>query len=119
MLFSVGSVCSVCSFSTHSEILTEKHLQKNLMYGTTQTLLGGLMNKIIDLVGLSFKNSHKYFEQSIVIQHIKENLTSTLTENQATLFNELLEQIYKFHKLDVDEHILHTYKVCKDVFELR
>ena len=89
------------------------------MYGTTQTLLGGLMNKIIDLVGLSFKNSHKYFEQSIVIQHIKENLTSTFTENQTTLFNELLEQIYKLHKLDIDEHILHTYKVCKDVFELR
>ena len=77
------------------------------------------MNKIIDLVGLSFKNSHKYFEQSIAIQHIKANLTSTLTEDQVASFNELLEQIYKLHKLDTDEHILHTYKVCKDVFELR
>ena len=77
------------------------------------------MNKIIDLVGLSFKNSHKYFKQSITIQHIKENLTSTFTENQAALFNELLEQIYKLHKLDTDEHILHTYNVCKEVFDLR
>lgn len=77
------------------------------------------MNKIIDLVGLSFKNSHKYFEKSIVIQHIKEDLVSTFTENQVALFNELLERIYKLHKLDTDEHILHTCKVCKDVFELR
>lgn len=77
------------------------------------------MNKIIDLVCLSFKNSHKYFEQSIVIQHIKEDLVSTFTDNQVALFNELLQEICKLHKLDTDEHILHTYKVCKDVFELR
>ena len=32
------------------------------------------MKKIVELVDLSFKNSHEYFEKSIDIQHIKEDL---------------------------------------------
>ena len=77
------------------------------------------MKKIIDLVGLSFKNSHEYFEKSIDIQHMKEALVSTFTQNQKDMFNQLLESVYKLHKLDIEEYIVHTYKVCKDVFKLR
>lgn len=77
------------------------------------------MKKIIDLVGLSFKNSHEYFEKSVDIQHMKEDLVSTFTPSQKDMFNQLLEAIYKLHKLDIDEYIIHTYKVCKDVFKLR
>lgn len=77
------------------------------------------MKKIVELVDLSFKNSHEYFEKSIDIQHIKEDLTSTFTPSQKLMFEKLLDNIYKLHKLDVEEHIVHTYKVCKDVFELR
>lgn len=77
------------------------------------------MKKIIDLVSLSFKNSHEYFENSVDIQHIKEDLVCTFTPSQKDMFNQLLEAIYKLHKLDIDEYIIHTYKVCKDVFKLR
>lgn len=77
------------------------------------------MKKIIDLVGLSFKNSHEYFEQSVAIQHMKEDLISTFTPSQKDMFERLLEEVYKLHKLDIDEYIIHTYKVCKDVFKLR
>ena len=94
-------------------------MQKVWKYGTTQTLLGGVMKKIIDLVGLSFKNSHEYFEKSVDIQHMKEDLVSTFTPSQKNMFNQLLESIYKLHKFDIEEYIVHTYKVCKDVFKLR
>lgn len=77
------------------------------------------MKRIIELVDLSFMNSHKYFEKTIDIAHMKEDLTSTFTPSQKLMFEKLLDNIYKLHKLDVEEHIVHTYKVCKDVFELR
>ena len=40
------------------------------------------MKKIVELVDLSFKNSHEYFEKSINIQHMKEDLVSTFTTSQ-------------------------------------
>ena len=77
------------------------------------------MKKIIDLVGLSFKNSHEYFEKNVYIQHMKEALVSTFTPSQKDMLNQLMESIYKLHNLDIDEYIIHTYKVCRDVFKLR
>ena len=77
------------------------------------------MKKIVELVDLSFMNSHEYFEKSIDIQHMKEDLVSTFTPSQKVMFETLLERIYKLHKLDIEEHIVHTYKVCKDIFKLR
>ena len=77
------------------------------------------MKKIIDLVDLSFMNSHEYFEKYIDIQHMKEDLVYTFTSSQKTMFENLINHINKLHKLDIEEHIVHTYKVCKDVFKLR
>ena len=77
------------------------------------------MKKIVELVDLSFMNSHEYFEKSIDIQHMKENLVSTFTPSQKSMFEKLMTSVYKLHKLDIEEHIVHTYKVCKDVFKLR
>ena len=77
------------------------------------------MKNIVELVDLSFMNSHEYFEKSIDIQHMKEDLISTFTSSQKNMFEKLLDSIYKLNKLDVEEHILHTHKICKDVFELR
>lgn len=77
------------------------------------------MKKIVELVDLSFMNSHEYFENSIGIQHIKEDLISTFTPSQKDMFEKLINHINKLHKLDIEEHIVHTYNICKDVFELR
>ena len=77
------------------------------------------MKKIVELVGLSFMNSHEYFEKSIDIQHMKKDLISTFTPSQKAMFETLIERIYKLHKLDIEEHIVNTHKVCKDVFALR
>ena len=77
------------------------------------------MKKIVELVDLSFMNSHEYFEKSIDIQHMKEDLVSSFTPSQKVMFETLLDRIYKLHKIDIEEHIVHTHKVCKDIFKLR
>ena len=77
------------------------------------------MKRIVELVNLSFINSHEYFEKSIDIQHMKEDFVSTLTPSQKAMFENLINHINKLHKIDIEEHIVHTYKVCKDVLKLR
>ena len=77
------------------------------------------MKQIVELVDLSFMNSHEYFEKSIDIQHMKEDLISTFTPSQKDMFEKLINHINKLHKLDIEEHIVHTYIVCKDVLKWR
>lgn len=77
------------------------------------------MNKIVEAVNWSFKNSQKYFEQSIKVQHIRTDLISSLTDEQKQIFDKLLDNINKLHKIDIEEYILHTHKVCKEAFKLR
>ena len=77
------------------------------------------MNKIVEAVNWSFKNSQKYFKQSIEVQHIKADFDSTLTYEQKQAFEKLLDNINKLHKIDIEEYILHTHKICKEAFKLR
>ena len=77
------------------------------------------MNKIVEAVNWSFTNSQKYFEQSIEVQHIKADLVSTLTDEQRQLFEKLLDNINKLHKIDIEEYIMHTHMVCKEAFKLK
>ena len=77
------------------------------------------MKKIVELVNISFKNSQEYFKQSIDIQHIKTKFVETLSAEQNRLFDELLASIYKLHNLDIEENIIHTYNISKEVFKLR
>ena len=77
------------------------------------------MKKIVELVNMSFKNSREYFRQTIDIQHIKADFVETLSAEQKHIFDELLACMYKLHNLDIEENIIHTYKICKEVFKLR
>lgn len=77
------------------------------------------MKKIVELVNMSFKNSQEYFKQTIDIQHIKAKFVETLSAEQKHMFDELLTRMYKLHNLDIEENIIHTYKICKEVFKLR
>lgn len=77
------------------------------------------MKKIVELVDMSFKNSQKYFKQSLDIQHLKADFVETLSDDQKQMFDQLLGSIYKLHRLDNEEYIVHTYNICKEVFKLR
>ena len=48
------------------------------------------MKKIVELVDLTFMNSHEYIEKSIDIQHMKEALVSTFTPSQKTMFENFM-----------------------------
>lgn len=43
---------------------------------------------------------------------------STFTPEQRVMFENLIENMNKLHKLDIEEYIVHTHKVCKDLFKL-
>lgn len=77
------------------------------------------MKKIIELVNMSFKNSQEYFKQTVDIQYIKADFVETLSAEQKHIFDELLASMYKLHNLDIEENIIHTYNICKEVFKLR
>lgn len=77
------------------------------------------MKKIVELVDMSFKNSQEYFKKSIDIQHLKADFIDTLSAEQKQIFEHLLDRIYKLHRLDNEEYIVHTYNICKEVFKLR
>lgn len=77
------------------------------------------MKKIVEFVNMGFKNSQEYFRQTIDIQHIKADFVETLSAEQKYIFDELLSSIYKLHNLDIEENIIHTYNICKEVFKLR
>lgn len=96
-----------------------KHLQNKYIYGKTQTPWRWAMKKIVEPVNMSFKNSQEYFKRSIDIQHIKAKLVETLSAEQKHIFDELLASMHKLHNLDIEENIIHTYNICKEVFKLR
>ena len=77
------------------------------------------MKKIVELVDMSFKNSQEYFKQSVDIQHLKANFVQTLSAEQKQIFDNLLTSIYRLHRLDNEEYIVHTYNICKEVFKLK
>lgn len=77
------------------------------------------MKKIVELVDLSFVNSQEYFEKSIDIQHMEADLISSFNPNQKVAFEKLINEIYKLHRLDIEEYVIHTYKVCNEVFKVR
>ena len=77
------------------------------------------MKKIVELVNMSFKNSQEYFKQSINIQYLKAEVINTLSTEQKQLFEQLLDRIYKLHRIDIEEYIVHTYNICKEVFKLK
>jgi len=77
------------------------------------------MKKIVEVVNLSFKNSQTYFKQSIELQHEKAKFIDTLNNEQRQAFEQLLASIYKLHKLDIEEYIVHTFEITKSVMKLR
>lgn len=77
------------------------------------------MNKIVDVVKWSFKFSKQYIDKSMQVQHAKFDFAQALTEEQKTMFQNVLEEIYSLQNLAINEYIEHTCKVCKEVFKLK
>ena len=77
------------------------------------------MKKLIDLVNKSFVNSEKLKERKEKVAEKKMNFVTGLTDEQCITFLEFLVEVEDMIKMQTEEYIKHTHKVCKDVFKLR
>ena len=77
------------------------------------------MKRLIDLVNKSFVNSEKLKEQKENVAELKMGFVSKLSDEQCIRFLEFWVEVEEMIKMKIEEHIVHTYKVCKDVFKLR
>ena len=94
-------------------------MQKVLKYGTTQTLLGGIMNKIVNLVDKSFVKSTGLNDKMAKVLEMRTRFVSGLSDEQCIEFLKIVVEVEELVKQQTEEYIIHTYKVCKDVFKLR
>ena len=77
------------------------------------------MKQLINLVNKSFISSEKLKEQKEKVAELKMNLVSSLTDDQCIKFLVFWLEVEDMIKMQTEEYINHTHKICKDVFKLR
>ena len=77
------------------------------------------MNKIVNFVDKSFVKSNELNEQMEKVLEVRTRFVSRLSDDQCIEFLKLVVEVEEMVKQQKDEYIIHTYKVCKDVFKLR
>ena len=77
------------------------------------------MKQLIDLVNKSFVNSEKLKEQKENVAELKMCFVSKLSDEQCIRFLEFWVEVEDMIKMQTEEYIKHTHKICKDVFKLR
>lgn len=77
------------------------------------------MKQLIDLVNKSFVNSEKLKEQKENVADLKMGFVSKLSDEQCIRFLEFWIEVEDMIKMQTEEYIYHTHKICKDVFKLR
>ena len=77
------------------------------------------MKQLIDLVNKSFVDSEKLNSKKEKVSELKMSFVSGLTDEQCIEFLEFWLKVEDLIKMQIEEYINHTYKVCKHVFKLR
>jgi len=77
------------------------------------------MKQLIDLVNRSFVESEKLKAQKRKVAEMKLNFVSGLSDEQCIKFLELWVEVEDMIKMQIEEYIKHTHKICRDVFKLR
>lgn len=77
------------------------------------------MKNLIDLVNKSFVGSDKLNEQMAIVNEMKTKFVSNLSDEQCVKFLRLYVEIETLQKINMEELINHTHKICKDIFTLR
>ena len=77
------------------------------------------MKQLINLVNKSFVCSEKLKTQREKVAVKKMNFVSDLTDEQCIKFLEFWVEVEDMIKMQTEEYIKHTHKVCKDVSKLR
>ena len=77
------------------------------------------MNKIVNLVDKSFVKSNGLNDKMAKALELRTKFVSALSDEQCVEFLKLVVEVEDAVKQQTEEYIIHTYKVCKDVFKLR
>lgn len=77
------------------------------------------MNKIVNLVDKSFVKSNRLNDKMAKVLEMRTRFVSNLSDDQCIEFLKLVVEVEELIKQQTEEYIIHTYKVCKDVFKLR
>lgn len=77
------------------------------------------MKKIVNLVDKSFVKSNDLNDKMEKILEMRTRFVSNLSDEQCIEFLKLVVEVEELVRLLAEEYIIHTYKVCKDVFKLR
>ena len=71
------------------------------------------------ILNKSFVNSEKLKTQKEKVAELKMGFVSKLSDEQCIRFLEFWVEVEDMIKMQTEEYIKHTHKICKDVFKLR
>lgn len=72
-----------------------------------------------DSVDKSFVKSNGLNDKMAKVLEMRTKFVSALSDDQCIEFLKLVVEVEELVKQQTEEYIIHTYKVCKDVFKLR
>ena len=77
------------------------------------------MKQLVNLVNKSFISSEKLKAQKEKVAELKMGFVLKLSDEQCITFLEFWVEVEDMIKMQTEEYIKHTHKICNDVFKLR
>lgn len=77
------------------------------------------MKKLIQIVKDNCEFTKEEIEQEALVTGLTNNFVKMLTEEQVTKFVDFLIARDKLEDIKINNHIVATHKICKEVFKLR
>lgn len=77
------------------------------------------MKKLIQIVKDNCEFTKEEIEQEALVTGLTNSFVKMLTEEQVTKFVDFLIARDKLEDIKINNHIMATHKICKEVFKLR
>ena len=77
------------------------------------------MKKLIQIVKDNCEFTKEEIEQETLVTGLTNSFVKMLTEEQVTKFVDFLIARDKLEDIKINNHIIATHKICKEVFKLR
>lgn len=77
------------------------------------------MKKLIQIVRDNCEFTKEEIEQEALVTGLTNSFVKMLTEDQVTKFVDFLIARDKLEDIKINNHIITTHKICKEVFKLR
>lgn len=77
------------------------------------------MKKLIQIVKDNCEFTKEEIEQEALVTGLTNSFVKTLTEGQVAKFVDFLIARDKLEDIKINNHIVETHKICKEVFKLR